>query len=282
MELGSRRARWVAFGAAVVWSAVVLFPLYWLAIMSLKTPEAVFGGATFLPGVDFHPTLEAWADAFSAQSAVPRTLANSALVSLGSATASTAVGALAGYGLSRYRYRFGFMRNTDIAFWMLSQKIIPPVAVVLPLFLMFNALRLIDSRVGLGILYTMANVPIAAWLMYQYFRQIPTDIEDSARLDGASDLRVFASIAFPLARPGVVATFVVTLVFAWNEFLFALIFTFSRARTMPILVAGQATQHGPQWWDIAVMSLITVAPLVLITALLGKRLMGGLLAGWSD
>jgi multiple sugar transport system permease protein len=131
------------------------------------------------------------------------------------------------------------------------------------------------------LLYTMFNVPIAAWLMYQYFRQIPLTLDEAARIDGASDLQVFRHVSLPLARPGLIATFIVSLVFAWNEFLFALIFTFSQARTMPILVAGQATQHGPQWWDIAVMALITVAPLVLITAFLWRRLLGGLLAGWG-
>lgn len=264
----------------VVWSLIVLFPLYWALIMSFKNPAAIFEGATFIPWVDFEPTLDAWNGVFSG--AALRSLTNSAVIGVSSAALATALGGMAGYGLSRYRYRFGFMRNDNIAFWMVSQKILPPVVVVLPLFIMFNSVALIDSRFGMILLYVMFNVPIAAWIMYQYFKQIPVSLDEAARIDGATDLQVFRRIAFPLAKPGLIATFIVTLVFSWNEFLFALIFTFSNAQTMPILVAGQATQHGPQWWDIAVMSLITVTPLILITVFMGRKFVGGLLAGWEE
>ena len=280
MEYASKAFRVTVSAVLVVWSLIVLFPLYWALIMSFKNPAAIFEGATFIPWVDFEPTLESWVGVFSR--ATLRSLTNSAVIGISSAAVATALGGLAGYGLSRYRYRFGFMRNDNIAFWMVSQKIMPPVVVVLPLFIMFNSVALIDSRFGMVLLYVMFNVPIAAWIMYQYFKQIPVSLDEAARIDGATDLQVFRHVVFPLARPGLIATFIVTLVFSWNEFLFALIFTFSNAQTMPILVAGQATQHGPQWWDIAVMSLITVTPLILITVFMGRKFVGGLLAGWEE
>ena len=280
MEYASKAFRVAVSAILVVWSLIVLFPLYWALIMSFKSPAAIFEGATFIPWVDFEPTLEPWIGVFSG--AALRSLTNSAVIGVSSAAIATALGGMAGYGLSRYRYRFGFMRNDDIAFWMVSQKIMPPVVVVLPLFIMFNSVALIDSRFGMVLLYVMFNVPIAAWIMYQYFKQIPVSLDEAARIDGSTDLQVFRHVAFPLAKPGLIATFIVTLVFSWNEFLFALIFTFSNAQTMPILVAGQATQHGPQWWDIAVMSLITVTPLILITVFMGRKFVGGLLAGWEE
>jgi len=280
VEYASKAFRVTVSAVLVVWSLIVLFPLYWALIMSFKNPAAIFEGATFIPWVDFEPTLESWVGVFSR--ATLRSLTNSAVIGISSAAVATALGGLAGYGLSRYRYRFGFMRNDNIAFWMVSQKIMPPVVVVLPLFIMFNSVALIDSRFGMVLLYVMFNVPIAAWIMYQYFKQIPVSLDEAARIDGATDLQVFGHVVFPLARPGLIATFIVTLVFSWNEFLFALIFTFSNAQTMPILVAGQATQHGPQWWDIAVMSLITVTPLILITVFMGRKFVGGLLAGWEE
>lgn len=280
MEYASKAFRVAVSAILVVWSLIVLFPLYWALIMSFKSQAAIFEGATFIPWVDFEPTLEPWIGVFSG--AALRSLTNSAVIGVSSAAIATALGGMAGYGLSRYRYRFGFMRNDDIAFWMVSQKIMPPVVVVLPLFIMFNSVALIDSRFGMVLLYVMFNVPIAAWIMYQYFKQIPVSLDEAARIDGATDLQVFRHVAFPLAKPGLIATFIVTLVFSWNEFLFALIFTFSNAQTMPILVAGQATQHGPQWWDIAVMSLITVTPLILITVFMGRKFVGGLLTGWEE
>ncbi|MGH2700113.1 MAG: carbohydrate ABC transporter permease [Actinomycetota bacterium] len=280
MEYTSKTFRVVVSAILVVWSLIVLFPLYWALIMSFKNPAAIFEGATFIPWVDFEPTLDAWNGVFSGTAL--RSLTNSAVIGVSSAAVATALGGMAGYGLSRYRYRFGFMRNDNIAFWMVAQKILPPVVVVLPLFIMFNSVALIDSRFGMILLYVMFNVPIAAWIMYQYFKQIPLSLDEAARIDGATDLQVFHHVAFPLAKPGLIATFIVTLVFSWNEFLFALIFTFSNAQTMPILVAGQATQHGPQWWDIAVMSLITVTPLILITVFMGRKFVYGLLTGWEE
>ncbi|WP_243638215.1 carbohydrate ABC transporter permease [Rubrobacter taiwanensis] len=281
MVHASRSLRWFVSGFLLFWAFVVLFPLYWTFTISLKDSAGIFGGASFIPWVDFEPTLDAWRRVFLQPGGTLLSLSNSAIIGVISAAFATITGGLAGYGLSRFRYKFGPLRNRDIAFWILSQRMLPPVVVVLPLFVMFSTVGLIDSRFGMILLYTMFNLPIAAWLMYQYFTQIPLDLDEAARIDGATDLQVFRHVALPLARPGLVATFIVSLVFAWNEFLFALIFTFSQARTMPILVAGQATQHGPQWWDIAVMALITVAPLVLITALLGRRLLGDILAGWG-
>lgn len=274
--------RWLLFVAMVLWTIIVVFPLYWMVTTSIKLRVAVYEGPALVPWLDFLPTLDHWARVFTDYDAALRGLINSATAGLGSAFVTTIIGGLAGYGLSRFAYKFGFLRNRDIAFWILSNRVLPPIVLVLPLFLMFRVAQLVDTRTGLIVLYTMFNLPIAAWLMHEYFKQIPVDLDEAAMVDGASNWQVFRTIALPLARPGIIATFLVCLMFAWNEFIYALIFTFSRAQTLPLVVAGQATQHGPQWWDIAVMATITVAPLVLITAVLGNRLIAGLITGWGE
>ena len=274
--------RWTIFAILLLWALIVIFPLFWMVTTSMKEQADVYRGGAVLPWIDFSPTLDHWARAVARRGRTLHSLTNSLVAGLGSATAATILGGMAGYALTRFRFRFGFMRNRDIAFWLLSNRILPPIVLVLPLFIMFRTAGLVDSRLGLVILYTMFNLPIAAWLMHEYFKQIPLDLDEAAMVDGASHWQVFRRIALPLARPGIVATFLVSLMFAWNEFIYALIFTFSRAQTMPLLVAGQATQHGPQWWDIAVMATITVAPLVAVTILLGNRLIEGLISGWGD
>jgi multiple sugar transport system permease protein len=266
----------------VAWALIVVFPLFWMITTSVKAEADIFRGGAILPWLDFEPTLRAWERVVADRARTIRSLTNSASVGLGSAAAATVIGGMAGYALSRFRFKLGFLRNRDIAFWLLSNRILPPIVLVLPLFIMFRAVGLVDTRVGLGVLYVMFNLPIAAWLMHEYFKQVPFDLEEAAMVDGAGYLQVFWRIAFPLARPGIIATFLVCLMFAWNEFIYALIFTFSRAQTMPLLVAGQATQHGPQWDAIAAMATITVAPLVLVTVLLGNRLVEGLTAGWGE
>ena len=274
--------RWLVFAILVAWAIIVIFPLFWMVTTSVKAQADVYRGGALLPWLQFEVTLDHWGRVLADRARTLRALRNSATAGFGSAAAATVIGGMAGYALSRYRFKFGFMRNRDIAFWLLSNRILPPIVLVLPLFIMFRTIGLVDTRLGLGVLYTMFNLPIAAWLMHEYFKQIPMDLDEAAMVDGAGHWQVFRRVAMPLARPGIIATFLVCLMFAWNEFIYALIFTFSRAQTMPLLVAGQATQHGPQWWDIAVMATVTVAPLMLVTALLGNRLIEGLIAGWGE
>ncbi len=274
--------RWSLFVALVLWAIIVIFPLYWMVTTTFKLRADIYAGPALIPWVDFVPTLEHWARVVARYQQVTRAMANSAVAGLASAAAATFIGGMAGYGLTRFQYKLGFLRNRDIAFWILSNRVLPPIVLVLPIFIMFRTAGLVDSRAGLAIVYTMFNLPIAAWLMLEYFKQIPIDLDESAKVDGATYMQILTRIALPLARPGIIATFLVCLMFAWNEFIYALILTFSRAQTLPLVVAGQATQHGPQWWDIAVMATITIAPLLLVTILLGNRLIAGLTAGWGQ
>lgn len=169
--------------------------------------------------------------------------------------------------------------NSDIAFWMVSQRIMPPVAVVIPVYVLFQQFHLLDTRTALIITYVAANLPIAVWLLRDYFESIPKELEESAAIDGASALRTFWSIVLPLAVPGLVATFLFVLVFAWNEYLFALFLSSSQSQTMPLTVAAQNATRGPQWWYMSVLIMLMIAPVIGMAIALERYIARGLLIG---
>jgi multiple sugar transport system permease protein len=169
--------------------------------------------------------------------------------------------------------------NRDIAFWIVSQRILPPVAVVIPIYLLFQNLGLLDTRTALVITYTAANLPIVVWLMRDYFNTIPLELDQAAAIDGASTFRIFRTIMLPLSVPGLVATFLLVFVFAWNEYLLALFLTSADAQTMPLTVAAQNATRGPQWWYMSVLIMIMIAPVIALAIALERRISRGLLVG---
>ncbi len=169
--------------------------------------------------------------------------------------------------------------NSDIEFWMISNRIMPPIVAVLPIYVMFQHLKLLDTQFALIATYTGVNLPIVVWLTRDFFAGIPLDLEESAEIDGASKFRVFFTIALPLVRSGLAATFMLVLILAWNEFLLALFLTNANAQTMPVLVAAQNTTRGPQWWYMSVLIVIMIAPVIVIAAFLQKHIARGLLVG---
>lgn len=169
--------------------------------------------------------------------------------------------------------------NNDIAFWMVSQRVLPPIAVVIPIYVLFQQLGLLDTWPALIITYVAANLPIVVWLMRDYFATIPIELEECAAIDGASRYRTFVSIVLPLAVPGFVATFLFVLVFAWNEYLFALFLTNANAQTLPVSIAAQNATRGPQWWYMSVLVLIMILPVIFMAILLERYMAKGLLVG---
>jgi multiple sugar transport system permease protein len=176
----------------------------------------------------------------------------------------------------RFRRSLG---NNDIAFWLISQRILPPIAVVIPLFVLFQQAHLLDTQLALVITYVATNLPIAVWLLRDYFSTLPIELEESASVDGASAYRIFRSIVLPISVPGLVATFLIVLVFAWNEFLIALILSTANAQTMPLLVAAQNATRGPQWWAMSVLILIMIVPVVAMAIVLERFISRGILIG---
>jgi multiple sugar transport system permease protein len=171
------------------------------------------------------------------------------------------------------------LANDDVAFWLISQRMLPPVAVVLPIFMMFQQLGLLDTLWALITVYTATNLPLVIWFMRDYFLSIPLELEESAFIDGASRLQVVLRIVLPLSVPGLVATFLIVLVFAWNELIFAIFLTRGNSQTMPVLVVAQNATRGPQWWNISLLVLLMVAPIVIMALVLERFIARGILLG---
>jgi multiple sugar transport system permease protein len=169
--------------------------------------------------------------------------------------------------------------NSDIAFWLISQRILPPIAVAVPLYVLFQQVRLLDNIGALIVTYVATNLPIVVWLMRDYFASLPKELEESAAVDGASIYRIVRSIVLPISVPGLVATFLIVLIFAWNEFLIALVLTSANAQTMPLQVAAQNATRGPQWWAMSVLILIMIAPVVVMAIALERYITRGILVG---
>jgi multiple sugar transport system permease protein len=176
----------------------------------------------------------------------------------------------------RFRRSLG---NNDIAFWLISQRMLPPVAVVIPIYILFQRLGLLDTWTALIITYTAINLPIVVWLMRDYFQTIPLELEENASIDGATPYRIFWSIVLPLAVPGLIATFLFVLVFAWNEYLLALFLTIAKAQTLPLTVAAQNATRGPQWWYMSVLILIMIVPVIIMAIVLERYIARGFLVG---
>ncbi len=169
--------------------------------------------------------------------------------------------------------------NNDILFWIISQRILPPVVAVLPIYVMFQHLKLLDTHAALILTYMAVNLPIVVWLMRDFFATIPVDLEESAELDGASRFRIFLTIVLPLSKPGLAATSLLVLILSWNEYLLALFLSTANAQTMPLLVAAQNATRGPQWWYMSVLIVLMIVPVVAMAALLQRYIARGLLVG---
>ena len=274
---GGRLFSYVVVG---VWSLVVILPLFWMVTTAFKTQASIFPVPRYLPWIDFEPVLDAFHTVFTDyRSQVVNALRNSLIAAMGSAAAATILGGLAAYGLTRFRYRLGWMKNDDIAFFFISQRMLPPVVIVFPFLLMYRFLHIIDNPWGLALAYTLFNLPLAVWVLRDAFRGVPIEIEESALVDGATRFGTFLRIALPLAAPGVVTSFIICLIFAWNEFLFALVLTFRKAQTLPVLIAGQSTELGSYWWIMSVLAMIAIIPILVIGIVAQRWIVRGLSGG---
>jgi multiple sugar transport system permease protein len=172
------------------------------------------------------------------------------------------------------------LSNGDILFWIISQRILPPIVVVIPIYMMFQAVRLLDTHLALIVVYAVANLPIVVWLMRDFFASLPIELEESAQLDGATRFRIFWDIVLPLTRPGLAATTLLTLILNWNEYLFAVFLAYAKVQTMPIMVAAKnAGEKGVLWWEMSAVIVIMIIPVILMAVLLTRFISRGVLMG---
>ncbi len=262
----------LSYIALFAWTFVVLFPLYWLAVTALKTPLEVNGGPFYIPWRDFQPTLDSWHYIFfDLREDTFRPYTNTVVVGLTSTAITVLLGSMAAYALVRMRYQVGF--------GAIGSFVIALAIAVVVVYIFFQQLQLLDTWAALIITYTAAHLPIVVWLMRDYFQSVPVELEESAAIDGASPYRIFRSIVLPLAVPGLVATFLFVLVFAWNEYLIALFLTSANAQTLPLTVAAQNATRGPQWWYMSVLILIMIGPVIAMAIALERYIAKGLLVG---
>ncbi len=281
-------SRFAIYGLLILWAVICLFPIYWTITTSFKMAPDVMKG-NMLPWWDYTPKWLGWRslglspDTIWTESTVRAEFltrfTNSLVISVSASVLAVVLGSLAAYGLSRFSYRFGFMRNSDISFFFLSQLILPPVVLALPFLVLYKSLALLDTRVGLILLYTLTVLPIVIWIMRDQFAGIPVELEEAALVDGLSIWGAFLTIVVPIALPGMVAAMILSLVLTWNEYFFAALLTSTHANTLPVMVASQTGSQGISWWSMAALSFAAILPLIVIGVVLERYIIKGMAAG---
>jgi multiple sugar transport system permease protein len=307
-KVGARPAFWRGFRAtaAVLVAALMLLPAVWMAMTAFKSqPDAVSAP----PKVFFRPTLEGFVGLLTArrqltpaeieeyrqrtdlnwverivarrgqiiigQSEFLKYLVNSLIISVTSTFLSIVLGVLAAYAFSRFKIR----GEADPLFFILSTRMLPPVVVTIPIFLMYRALGLFDTHFGLILLYTAFNLSFAVWLLKGFIDEIPKEYEEAALVDGYTRLQAFRKIVLPQAATGIAATTVFSFIFAWNEYAFALMLTSNVARTAPPSLPSRIGTGVVEWSTIAAGSLAFLIPAVILTFALRKHLLRGVTFG---
>ena len=281
-------SRVAIYAALLIWAVICIFPIYWTITTSFKLAPDVMKG-NMIPWWDYAPKWKGWqslglspdlmGEVSTVREEFLKRFWNSTIVALSASALAVGLGSLAAYGLSRFSYRFGFMRNSDISFFFLSQMILPPVVLALPFLVLYKSLALLDSRIGLILLYTLMVLPIVIWIMRDQFEGIPVELEEAALVDGLGIWGSFFQIVLPIALPGMVAAFILSLVLCWNEYFFAALLTSTDAKTLPVMVASQTGSQGINWWSMAALSTAAILPLVIVAVFLEKYIIKGMAAG---
>ncbi len=274
---GAGLADGLAFLAAVVVAMVFLFPIYWAFSQSLRNPLDTFTVAGFgIPWVNFTPTLANWVDQLSTPETA-RALVNSTIVAVGAAILALLLGTPAAYAVARFR--FARWKNRDIAIWFLSQRVLPPVATVVPFYLVMRSLGLLDTHLALILVNATFVLPFVVVLLRQTFLDLPLELEEAALVDGASHWGAFWRVALPLAAPTLAAAGLIVFAFTWNEFLFAVSLSSKNAITVPVHIAGAVDTRGVQFWFMGVRAMTAIVPPVIIALLAQRYIVRGLTLG---
>lgn len=266
--------------AVVLWSAFVVAPLLWALTTSFKTANGVTGGPTYLPYIGFEPSLDGWRSLFGGAGGIDivRPYMDSLIVTSSASLISIVLGTLAAYGLSRFEYRAGFVKNTDIIFFFISQRIMPPIVLAIPFFLMLQFLGLLDTKIGLILVYVALLLPIAVWIMVDFFDGVPRQIDEMAMLDGCTPFVAFWRIVLPNSMPGILVASMFCVIFGWNDFFFAFTLTFTQTQLLPVAIVSLNSSVTP-WWSLSASALISVAPLIVIAFLVERYLDKGSIGG---
>jgi multiple sugar transport system permease protein len=294
----------IALVIVVAYALITMIPLVWIVLTSFKSPP---DSIRYPPAIIFEPTLEGYCNLFTvrtrqtaefietlgpsqgvcdeitrsrnmviagASNYWPR-FWNSVVIAFGSTFLATLLGTLAAYGFSRFRVPL----KDDLLFFILSTRMMPPIAVAIPIYLMYRELGLSDTRLGMILLYTAVNVSLAVWLLKGFIDEIPREYEEAAMIDGYSRLQAFVRVVLPQATTGIAATAIFCLIFAWNEYAFAVLLTSGTAQTAPPFIPTIIGEGGMDWPAVAAGTTIFLVPILVFTILLRRHLLRGITFG---
>lgn len=300
----SPRAKAFAGTIVILYAVITIVPLLWIFATAFKSPS---DSISYPPKVFFEPSLEGYVNLFTVRSrqtpdfiatlppattwyeklvrshdmviagpskAVPRFM-NSLIIGFGSTFLAVFLGTLAAYGFSRFRVPLA----DDLLFFILSTRMMPPIAVAIPIYLMYRELGLTDTHIGMILLYTAVNVSLAVWLLKGFFDEIPREYEEAALVDGYTRLQAFRKVVLPQAVTGIAATAIFCLIFSWNEYAFALLLTSGDAQTMPPFIPFIIGEGGQDWPAVAAATTLFLVPIVFFTIVLRKHLLRGITFG---
>ena len=300
----SGRQKWVAGILVSLYTLVTLMPLAWIFATSFKTPSDAIA---YPPKVIFEPTVEGYVNLFTTRTRIPSDqidslpppenfaeqivrdqgmmitgpsrygarFLNSVIIGFGSTFLSVFLGTLAAYAFSRFRVPL----KDDLMFFILSTRMMPPIAVAIPIFLMFRQLGLSDTHLGMILLYTAVNISLAVWLLKGFIDEIPREYEEAALIDGYTRFQAFYKVVLPQAATGIASTAIFCLIFAWNEYAFAVLLTSGTAQTAPPFIPTIIGVGGQDWPAVAAGATLFLIPVVLFTVVLRKHLLRGITFG---
>lgn len=299
----SPRQKWIAGSLVVLYAVITILPLLWIIATSFKSPADAIA---YPPKVVFEPTLEGYVNLFTTRSrATPEALEalgppeawydaivrqygmvisgpsrygerflNSVIIGFGSTFLSVFLGTLAAYAFSRFKVPL----KDDLLFFILSTRMMPPIAVAIPIFLMFRTLGLSDTHLGMILLYTAVNISLAVWLLKGFIDEIPREYEEAALIDGYTRFQAFRKVVLPQAATGIASTAIFCLIFAWNEYAFAVLLTSGQAQTAPPFIPT-IIGVGKDWPAVSAGTTLFLIPVMVFTILLRKHLLRGITFG---
>ncbi|MCX5512090.1 sugar ABC transporter permease [Kaistia algarum] len=300
----STTTRRIAGALVITYALITMIPLLWIVATSFKTPP---DSIAYPPKIVFTPSLEGYVNLFTTRTrqspevlatlppptawydklvrsrnmviagpsnVIPR-FVNSIIIAFGSTFLAVFLGTLSAYGFSRFRVPL----KDDLLFFILSTRMMPPIAVAIPIYLMYRELGLTDTKLGMILLYTAVNVSLAVWLLKGFIDEIPREYEEAAMIDGYTRLQAFRKAVLPQAATGIAATAIFCLIFAWNEYAFAVLLTSGNAQTMPPFIPFIIGEGGQDWPAVAAATTLFVIPILVFTILLRKHLLRGITFG---
>lgn len=294
----------IALGAVILYALITMIPLFWIVITSMKSPP---DSISYPPKIFFEPSIEGYCNLFTNQTrqtpeylaTLPppqndcevvtrernmvivgpsnflKRFANSLIIAFGSTALSVLLGTIAAYGFSRFKVPL----KDDLLFFILSTRMMPPIAVAIPIYLMYRELGLSDTKIGMILLYTAVNVSLAVWLLKGFIDEIPREYEEAAMIDGYTRLQAFRKVVLPQATTGIVATAIFCMIFAWNEYAFAVLLTSGEAQTAPPFIPTIIGEGGMDWPAVGAGTTLFLIPILVFTILLRKHLLRGITFG---